>query len=152
MKRRVAVRAIIVDQNGQLFAVRLKDYEGGTNSVNDFWCVPGGGVDAGEALLPALERELIEELGVKPVISDLLYIQQFQSGEQEHLEFFFHVTNADDFLELDLSKTTHGDTEIAEYGFIDTASETVLPKFLSQQDYKAIKPSGNTTQIFNYMN
>lgn len=152
MNRKVSARAIII-KDGQLFCVRLKDYEGKTWVPLDFWCTPGGGLDIGENLAAGLERELIEELGVKPVIGDLLFVQQFQPRKgSEQLEFFFHITNADDFLDIDLSKTTHGDAEIAEYGFINPGAYTILPAFLKDQDFSAIKLSGNATKIFSLLN
>lgn len=131
MNRRVAVRAIITFED-KLFCVRLKKYSGrATKDDNNYWCTPGGGVDPGEPLLAALHREIIEELGVEPVIGNLLYIQQFIHDDTEQLEFFFHVTNARDFLQLDLANTTHGAIEIEKAEFIDPANTTVLPKFLT---------------------
>ena len=37
----------------------------------------GGGIDIGEAAIPALEREIFEETGVKPSVGSLLYLQQY---------------------------------------------------------------------------
>lgn len=155
MSRKVAARAIVV-KDGKLFCVRLNHYTGSSKVPFDFWCTPGGGIDLGEELIPGLEREIIEELGIKPVIGDLLYIQQFQpqNDDPEQLEFFFHVTNTEDFVDIDLTKTTHGVEEIAEYGFVDVTDKTsspVLPVFLQSQDLTSIKPSGNTAKIFSYL-
>jgi ADP-ribose pyrophosphatase YjhB (NUDIX family) len=150
MKRRVAVRAIIA-KDGKLLCVRLHQYEGKATSENDYWCTPGGGVDEGEALVPALKREIIEELGPEPEVGQLLYIQQFIHGDTEQLEFFFHVKNADDYADLDLTTTTHGVTEIAEVDFIDAATENVLPKFLREESFENLEKPG-PTKIFNYIN
>jgi ADP-ribose pyrophosphatase YjhB (NUDIX family) len=150
MNRRVAVRGIIVNENGQLLAVRQKQYTGrATVDTNDYWCTPGGGVDEGEALLPALERELVEELGVSPVIGNLLFVQQFVHNDTEHLEFFFHVTNARDYREIDLTQTTHGAVEIASVDFIDPARERLLPAFLTNQNLTAQLQPGASTQFFD---
>lgn len=148
MKRRVAVRAIIV-REGKLLGVRLHQYDGKSTKDNDYWCTPGGGVDEGEALIPALKREIIEELGPDPEVGQLLYIQQFIHGETEQLEFFFHVTNADDYVNLDLSATTHGAVEIAEVAFIDAATENVMPKFLRTESFDSLdRPTA--TKLFDY--
>jgi len=150
MKRRVAVRGIIID-NGKLLAVRLKPYEGtGVGLGNDKWCTIGGGVDPGEPLIPALEREIVEETGIKPVIGNLLFVQQFDYKDTEQMEFFFHIQNTKDFRNIDLSKTTHGLEEIAEIDFIESRGSNLLPKFLTDIDFSTFK-TNNTTKFFDYL-
>jgi ADP-ribose pyrophosphatase YjhB (NUDIX family) len=133
MNRRVTVRAIIILEE-KLLAVRLHQYKGKATSTNDYWCTPGGGVDEGEALIPALKREIIEELGPEPKIGRLLYIQQFVHKSTEQLEFFFHVINAEDYVNLNLSATSHGATEIEKVEFINPSKENLMPAFLRSQD------------------
>ena len=128
--RRVTVRGIVF-KDGKLFAQKLKTENGGSA---DFWCIPGGGVDPGEAVLDALHREMIEETGVAPEIGRLLYVQQYAHGDREFLEFFFHVKNADDYDTIDLAATSHGEAEVAECGFVDPARENILPEFLQHRD------------------
>ena len=146
MIRRIAVRAIITNKSGELLAVRLKSRDG---SVHEYWSTIGGGVDSEEALIPALHREVIEETGKTPVIGQLLFVQQFKEvkKDKEHVEFFFHVTNGEDFTDIDLSKTTHGMEEIAHIGFIDPASSFIKPDFLSTVDFTQL--GGKSTQFFN---
>jgi ADP-ribose pyrophosphatase YjhB (NUDIX family) len=151
MNRRVAVRAVIV-RDGKLLCVRLKDYSGkATGGPNDYWCTPGGGVDEGEALIPALKREVIEELGPEPKIGDLLYIQQFIHKDTEQLEFFFNILNVDDYVDLDISLTTHGAIEIEEVAFVDARTENVLPKFLTTEPLADIVNRTAAPKIFNYI-
>lgn len=126
--RRVTVRGIII-KDGKLFAQRLNKKDGG---VNDYWCTPGGGLDDGESLLDGLTREIIEETGVAPVIGRLLFVQQYADDKREYLEFFFEITNADDYEQIDLHSTSHGAAEVAEYGFIDVAKERILPESLQK--------------------
>ena len=126
--RRINVRAIIV-KSGKLFCQKLKNSH--TLQDSEFWCTPGGGIDFGESLHEGLIREMVEETGVKPVIGNLLFIQQFMDGEREQLEFFFHVINADDYEILDLTNTSHGDIEVAECAFVDPTTTVILPAFLT---------------------
>src|SRR5260221_11213106 len=136
--RRIAVRGIIM-LGDKLLCVRLKPYKGSTRSQNsDFWCLPGGGLEDGETLIDGIVREMVEETGIKPVVGKLLYVQQYNHGDNEFLEFFFHITNVDDYTNVDLSKASHGEEEIAEIAFIDPKSVRVLPEFLSTEPLQSV--------------
>lgn len=147
MTRRIAVRGIIVHEN-KLLCFKLKHPK--TDKTADFWSTPGGGLDDGEALHDGLMREMTEETGITPVIDNLLFIQQFAKGDDEHLEFFFRIDNAADYLQLDLSKTTHGESEIAEHAFINPREHHLLPEFLQSQDFSALN-AHTPTLVFNYL-
>lgn len=140
--RRVNVRGVIVNDKGELFCQRLtaRDRDG-----RDFWCTPGGGLDMGESLLDGLRREMIEETGVAPEIGRLVLVQQFtEGGEQsahgpsEQLEFFFHITNWQDYQQIDLAATTHGVAEVAQCGFVDPKTTVILPALLTEIDTTAL--------------
>lgn len=146
MIKRVAVRGIAL-QNGHLLCARLKDYRHAGQP--DFWCTPGGGLDSGEALVPALEREIIEETGIKPKVGNLVYIQQFTYEQTEQLEFFFLITNPVDFQNVDVSKSSHGAVEIAELAFINPREHRVLPKFLTTESFENI--ASQPVKIFSYL-
>lgn len=150
MKRKITARAIILDDDGKLFCVRLKGY-GGKNE-RDFWCLPGGGMYPAEPIVQTLRREMIEETGIKAQVGNLLYIQQFvENPGEEQLEFFFHVTNTDDYKDIDISGASHAEEEIAEYGFVDPKAGNILPEFLTTEDIAAHIASNSPTKIFNYL-
>ncbi len=149
--RRIAVRGIIL-KGDKILCAKLKKTPGKDSTDNvGYWSTPGGGVDEREPLVPALERELIEETGIKPVVGNLLYVQQFVHNGREQVEFFFHITNYEDYESIDLTATSHGAIEIAEIGFIDPTSHTILPEFLTKRDLEADAKAG-TTNVFNYIN
>lgn len=129
--RRVTVRGIII-KDGKLFAQKLNNKDGTTR---DYWCTPGGGLDDGESLQDGLTREMIEETGVTPAIGKLLFVQQYADEKREYLEFFFAITNADDYGQIDLHSTSHGAIEVAEFGFIDVTKEQILPEMLRTIDF-----------------
>jgi len=146
MNRRIAVRGIFVIE-GKLLCAKLKPYN--KERTEDFWCTPGGGVDDNEALIPALEREIIEELGIKPLIGNLVFVQQFIGGGEDNIEFFFHVLNPHDYLSIDLTKTSHGEAEIESIDFINPGGHNVLPKFLTTEDFSDLE--NQPVKVFSYL-
>lgn len=148
VKRRIAVRGIIF-KDGKILAQQTKRPEG--EEVYDYWCTPGGGLEAGESLHEGLHREMIEETGIAPRIGKLLFIQQYGNrAEQEFLEFFFHIENAEDYGEIDLAATTHGELEIENVEFIIPSRQNLLPAFLQTQDMQDCIGNGSIL-IYNYL-
>lgn len=127
MTRHIRLRAII-EHEGRMLLVQGK--------ARTHWALPGGHLEDNETLPDAMRREIVEELGVEPVLGRILYVYQlfFENGE-ESLEFFYEVTNGADFLQVDRSQTSHGELELAEHAFLDLAQPTkleILPAFLRE--------------------
>lgn len=134
MSVKVRVRAVI-RKNNKLLLVQHRGY--------NTWCLPGGGVEDGESLKSALEREIREELGIEAMIGELLVVHQFKKNNiYEGPEFFFEVKNTQDFEELDIASTSHGQIEIAHAEFRDPGqTENLRPAFLAQliEGHKEVK-------------
>lgn len=90
LRIREATRAVVLTPDRQVLLVR---FEFPTASR---WALPGGGVDPGESTVEALQRELLEEVGlvsapIGPHIWNRLHIVPFLNGmfdgqrEQIHL-------------------------------------------------------------------
>lgn len=131
MERRITVRGI-AHLDGKILAQKFKQTDG---SESDFWGTPGGGLDPAESLHDGLYREMIEETGIAPKIGRLLFMQQFlftrHNGDvREQLEFFLHIENPEDYIAIDLAKTTHGLLELTRCEYIDPTTENILPEFL----------------------
>ena len=62
MRLRQGVRAVILDPDDRVLLVRFN--WDGLEPADGFWANPGGGVEAGESRLAALQRELREETGL----------------------------------------------------------------------------------------
>ena len=147
----ITVRGIIF-KDGKLFCQNLKGYNPGqdSSSVREYWCLPGGHLDYNESLETALAREMVEETGVAPQIGVLLFTQQYIMDDGNYIDFFYHIMNANDYETIDLASTSHGELEVADYGFIDPKTSNVLPKFLSEIDLAAAIQSSQT-QNFSYL-
>jgi ADP-ribose pyrophosphatase YjhB (NUDIX family) len=61
----LGVRAVVLDGSGRVFLVKHSYVEG--------WHLPGGGVERGETLRDALERELVEEGNIRLVDAPALH-------------------------------------------------------------------------------
>lgn len=98
-----------------------------------FCALPGGHLEYGEDIKKCLEREIVEELGVKPEIGRLLYVNNFLDGDiRQCVEFFFEITNGNEFINLENIEKTHAD-EIAEICWISPADNIrLLPTGLSE--------------------
>ena len=131
--RRVNVRGIIFNE-GKLLVTKFRQED---DSESEHWGTFGGGLDIGESFVVGLHREMIEETGIVPVIGKLLFMQQFNDGEKEHLELFFHITNTADYNDIKLEETSHGILELVRHEFVDPKTSFVLPAFLSEVDIQA---------------
>ncbi len=116
----IRVRGIIVDQ-GKLFLVKHSE-------SSNFYALPGGHLEWGEDIKGALEREILEELGVKPTIGRLLYINNFMDvNNAQSIEFFFEILNSKEYLKTDHLEKTHGD-EILESCWVEPGSDiNIMP-------------------------
>ena len=143
--RRINVRGIIF-KDGKVFAQQLTP--GIDGQARNYWCTPGGGLEENEPLIDGVRREILEETGVDAKIGKLLFVEQFRdSYNRENLEFFFHIENADDFENIDLSKTSHGVEEIRNFDFINPKENDLKPDFLKDIDFQDYIDNAKTVLI-----
>lgn len=124
----VVCRAIIVNGDKMLLVENKKN-------ENNFFCTAGGKMEFGEDPKQTLEREIIEELGVSPQIGKLLYINTYNDGEAQVVDFLYEVLNTDEYKDIEKLKGTHS-FELSKIVWLDRSSDAkVLPKGM-WQDFK----------------
>jgi 8-oxo-dGTP pyrophosphatase MutT (NUDIX family) len=85
---RQAGRAILRDDQGRVLLIKF------VLPNMTFWATPGGGVEPGETLLEAAQRELQEELGIAVPLEGPIHtatgIFEFEGELIENTDHFFH--------------------------------------------------------------
>ena len=121
----IKVRAVILYE-GQLLVVKHPH-------DTSFAALPGGHLEWGEDLKECLQREIIEELGIKPEIGRLFYVNTFTQTDNKHyVEFFFEVVNGKDYLDTEKLIRSHAH-EITEIIWISPNDNIrILPKILAE--------------------
>ena len=83
---RQAVAAIVQNTDGDILLVQCDRYVLGTIE----WEVPAGVIDAGESVLPAAQREVLEETGYRTTAARHLYSFNPENGMSNRV---FHVAH-----------------------------------------------------------
>jgi len=82
---RIRVAGVIISEDKVLLIAHKKNGD-------VYWLLPGGGVDYGESLTEALERELYEELNIKIDVKDIAIVSDSidPSGERHVVNICFN--------------------------------------------------------------
>ena len=125
----VRTRGIIICE-GELLVVKH------SHDVN-YYALPGGHLEYGETVLECIEREIIEELGVKPQVGRLLYVHDYidENDGVQSVEFFFEIVNGKNYKNIDDVERTHAH-EIVELLWISRAGNEILLPLGMGKDFK----------------
>ena len=133
-KLRVGCSAAIFDEQGRILLTRRAD--------NGQWCLPSGGMEAGESAAEACEREVLEETGLKVRVKRLVGVYSYPDqlvvypdGNKAHivaLHFEAEVIGG----ELGLSDET------TDFGYF-TLEEMQTMQFLGRHKERIVDTLGN---------
>lgn len=79
-----AVTAVVEDDQGRVVFAKIERYTSGTNE----WELPAGGIESGESILEAAQREVREETGFDSFNHRLVYTYFPQNGSGDKV---FHI-------------------------------------------------------------
>ncbi len=91
---RVRVGALVFDDPAAPSAVLLAEHDG-LWEERPFWTPPGGGVEFGEGLENALQREVREETGVDVEVGSLRYVLDYVRPPLHAVSFYFACRTPD---------------------------------------------------------
>lgn len=104
----------------------------------------------------AFEQPINSRLLAPKEIGKLLFVQQFTESDQptpgrpsEQLEFFFHITNWQDYQAVQLEATSHGVSEVMQCGFVSPVTTVILPRYLTEVDLGWLTDPATPTQILS---
>jgi len=134
---RVAARVLVVDPGGRVLLFR--GFDPGRPGDGTWWLTPGGGVDAGETLEQAAQRELFEETGlavdaVGPPLFERRIEFDFEGVHFDQTETYFCV-RAEQFPITRAGWMDHEHRSMFEHRWwsaaeLDATDETVYPENL----------------------
>lgn len=109
---RVAVSALIFDDKGRVLLARRRDI--------DWWNLPNGGMEASETVDEALQREVMEELGVSIEVGQLVGVYSKPLKQEVVLAFRCRIING--------VPTSTAETRECRYFFPHELPPNTLPK------------------------
>ena len=99
-RKRGAARAVLLDENNQVYLIYV--------SKHGYHKLPGGGIDDGEGIKQALERELMEEVGCKAEIVDelgtVIEYRNYDDGGLEQKSYCYLAKQVGEQVESALEK------------------------------------------------
>ncbi len=132
MKRGVrnSAKALVI-RDGKMAAIRIRD------AGEEWYIMPGGGMEAEETLEEAVRREVLEELGLEVECGELLFVIEGVHGEAFHrVDLVFECRIVSEAPEA----AAHRDTNQVGVDWLDISSLNKQPLY----------PSRLRRQIMNY--
>lgn len=127
---RISAKGLII-KDGRMAAIKISD------GHEEWFIMPGGGMESEELLPEAVEREIAEELGARVKCGELLFVVEGIRGEKFHrVDMVF----ACEYIGAIENAVLHADTNQAGIEWLDIASLNMLPLY----------PSRLRRQIMNY--
>ena len=119
---RVSAKGLVI-RGGRMAAVKLRDKDG------EFFIMPGGGMEGGELLPEAVEREIAEETGIRVKCGDMLFAIEGQKGENFHrIDLVFEC----EYIGETENSQLHGDTNQVGMEWLEIERLNLLPLYPSK--------------------
>lgn len=149
------VRVFVVDKENRVLMVKHRQEEHG--EIDEFWVIPGGGVEVGEYTTEAGVREVKEETGLDIKINKLLWTveEKFQGGVKHTNYFLGEIVGGE--LTLGIDPEFHADSQVLKDVRFFTKEEIrktskVYPEVLLNEFWEVIAQDSYKHQIWRKWN
>jgi len=114
---RIRVAGFLLNEKNELLLVKHQKHG------REYWLLPGGGVEYGETLKQALEREFVEEVGLKVKVQNMVLVHDsIHPGGDRHIVNIYFKIKAKKVKKI----TANSDNILKEAGFFSIRSFSKL--------------------------
>ncbi|GAC1499410.1 MAG: hypothetical protein NVS1B10_02100 [Candidatus Saccharimonadales bacterium] len=97
------------------------------------WRLPGGEILLGETTIDAISRIMLEVSGISIQISGLAYIQELHKDKLSTAEFYFVISNKEEFANMGTDKIRQTSNDYDEVKFVEPETcINLVPDFLKR--------------------
>lgn len=111
-----------------------------------YWCPPGGGVKFGESVRDAVEREILEETGLRATTGRFMFFREYLNPPLHALELYFEAS-IEDFSGLGTGK----DPELEEGQQLITEAALFTLEELNRLPRKGLDPVFHHLPSLDYL-
>lgn len=129
----LTIKAVLLNQKKQVLILKRAEKD---DSNPGLWDLPGGGIENGETIKEALQREIREETGLEAQVGALIAVSEFSKehavfkNEKRGLRFLAFVTSDDEKVQIN-------EKEHQEYKWLDL--ESALQEFSADNEFEKEK-------------
>lgn len=131
IEHRIAAGGIII-KDGKVLLVRYRDEK------NTYLVIPGGGIEDGESLASAAEREIAEETGIKCIAKWPVMIENLRANRYQMVKVWYLCDYIDGVASRTTDAQAEGIIEVGWYSDYELRNEIVYPEIIKTMKIASI--------------